>query len=469
MSKSLPKPVCLFYGNQTYSVESAARRVEQQVLGDAPRELTFHRFDAAEMLRPQGGESPENRMDTFRLASESVPLLGGNFVIRVDGLERVKPPSKGAAGVLRQLEEAELFLAVWEGQQVWAAQEDLLPGEPRGVTARLSHWVKGVEGFGGAVVVEPADEGELPEFLLSTGDHRHTVGFKGYLKAKLKGRILFAGENPDGDSPGPAAPVGVARLHQLLLTLVENPPPGCWVVLTSGATREKELSTSLAAAIRKRGVVEKFVTYDDYQPVDWAVKEARDRGLVLKPPQAGLLISLAGNDHGRLARELDKLSLLFPKGAAPTLEELGVALHANSRGSLFLVNEKLGRKRLSGALGVLNQFFEDTPNEHPALIGLMARHFRQLYHVHSLGQLGVTDEDLATHLKLHPFLARKVKAQAANFTPLELERILQALAQLDTAAKLHSRLAPMLFKDLAQGICQGRFQHTPPVYGLGQG
>ena len=127
--------------------------------------------------------------------------------------------------------------------------------------------------------------------------------------------------------------------------------------------------------IKSHGKVEKFVTYDDYQPVDWVTKEARRQGLALSRSAAEQMIHLVGNDLGQLSGELEKLALLLPQpptdgpaqAAGMDEEALLATLHANSRYSLFAITERLGNKDLDGALLVLNQFLAESPNEHPML------------------------------------------------------------------------------------------------------
>ena len=112
----------------------------------------------------------------------------------------------------------------------------------------------------------------------------------------------------------------------------------------------------------------------------------------------------------------------------------------------------------SSPLRALQQFLEDSPNEHPVLIGLLSRYFRQLSQVHDLGRHGVSDDEMPTRLKLHPFIAKKVIAQARRFKPRELANIRQAVAQIDVAAKRHGHLTDVLFKDFVDQVCRGGFE-----------
>ncbi|MDH4121485.1 MAG: DNA polymerase III subunit delta [Deltaproteobacteria bacterium] len=458
MARAPLKPVLLVYGNQPYSLDQASAAFEQKILGDLPRDFAYHRFDAAELIRSGGGESAQARLEQFQIACESVPMLGGRYLVRLDGVEKVRPPSKGQGNILRQLEETLLYRTEWAGREVWAAEGDLPPGSRRNPTP-LTRWVMAEEGPHGWVLTPSAGD---TLFLLAKGDTRHLLELGPFLKSVIKGRFLLPGEEPEEDAP----PIqGTGKLHALLLRMVKTPPEGCHLLLTAQVPREKDISAALLKAVKENGALEKFITYEDHTPTRWVVEEGARRGVTLNPTQADLVIHYVGNDLGRLAQELEKLALLFGSKGPPTIERLAETLHDHHGGSAFQLNEKLGERDLEGALAVLRHVQNHSPGEHPMLVALMARHFRQLYLIHGLEQLGEGSEaGVAARLKIHPFIAQKMKRQAHRFTPLELERILQALAQLDRTTKLHSHLAPVLFQDLAEAVCRGRFHQALPHY-----
>ncbi len=448
---NLPKRVLLAYGNQRYSVEQTAERWTDQVLGDAPREFSFHRFDAAEILRGAAADAAHEAIDAFQLACQTVPFLAERYLVRLDGIEAVRPPGRALATLNRNLDEMRVFRREGPEHGAWALEEDLPPGEPRGEATPVRKWVRDVQARGdGRLLIDPAPE--APDFLISKGGTGRTVSLKEFLRARLKGNFTFADEVEGGETD--FAPNAVAgRLHQLLERLAANPPPDCWLLLTAAATRETDLSAAVLKAVKAKGTVEKFVTYDDYEPVDWVIKTGREKKLHLGQETAHRLIQLAGNDLGRLEKELEKLSLLFPPGSEPDPDSLTGALQANSRHSLFWITERLGAKDLGGALSVLDQFLMESPNEHPVLIGILARFFRQLHRIRVLGAGGGGEKEFASQLKLHPFIARKLAAQARRFSTSELEAALQRLAELDVALRLKSQLTAPLLKDFVEEIC----------------
>jgi DNA polymerase-3 subunit delta len=299
------------------------------------------------------------------------------------------------------------------------------------------------------------------QFLASSRGKRHVLGLKPFLRTILKGNFSFAGDEEQEGEREPLPAAGAPRLLDLLERLAGSPPPGLTLVLTATVSRDRDITKALLEQVKRHGAVEKFVTYDDDLPVAFVIEAARERKLEFNRAAALALIRSAGNDHGRLSGELDKLSLLFAPGARVDPAQISAALHQDAHSSLFQINERLSQRDLPGSLAVLQGFLADNPNEFPVLIGVLARHFRQLLLLHAHSRQGVSDADLASRLGVHPFIAKRLAGQAERFTVTELERILLALAGLDISARVRGSAAA-LFREFVQSVCGGDWQHHEP-------
>jgi DNA polymerase III delta subunit len=457
MASFTPPAAALFFGNQGYSLDEAATRLTDRVLGDGPRDFTYQRFDAAELLKSGGAEAIAGRIDAFQTACEAMPLLGDQRVVRLDRVDAVRVPDRAGQALQRALEAQQVCRVTWEGRPVWVAEADVASGEAAEETRPLAAWVESVQAQSAGAPVLHLRALAGSAFALSRRGKRAEASLPDFIRATVKGKFVLPAEAEDDDGTAPAA--GAGRLHHLLESLLANPPSGLTLILTAAVTRDTDLSKPLVAALKAlHAPLEKFVTYDDYNPVDWVLKEAGNRALRLTRPLAATLIERVGNDLGKLAQELKRLALVFPASKTPTEDELLAAVHGGGQYSVFQISERLGQRDLEGALLALQQFLDASPNEHPVLIGLLARTFRQLALVHDLGRHGVSDDELPSRLKLHPFIAKKVVAQARRFAPRELANIRQAVAQIDVAAKRHDRLTAVLFKDFVDQVCRGGFE-----------
>ena len=128
-----------------------------------------------------------------------------------------------------------------------------------------------------------------------------------------------------------------------------------WVILKAEVAKESEIATTLLKVIKTSGKVAKFVSYDDAKPDQWCMQHAKSLGLNLPKPAALLLISLAGNQLARLGSELEKLSLLLPKGEMITQQHLLENIHGGTEYSIFRITQSLSEKKLTPALETLDQ------------------------------------------------------------------------------------------------------------------
>jgi DNA polymerase-3 subunit delta len=460
MAPRHPSPsVFLLYGNQPYEIDRRAARILDAVLGPGERDFTYRRFDAEDLVKPGAGEAAAREIEAFEVACLSLPLLGERYVVRLDRVERLKAPARATQTLARRLAELRVVPTLWEGMQAWELEE--AAGAAAGQPVPLERWVMVVETGANGEARLVLDEDRDAQFLVAQRGTRHLMGLRPFLRSVLKGNFTIAGdEEGEGDAPPPSG-AGGARVLEFLGRMMGDPPPGLTLVLTASVSRDRDLARALLDQAKKQGAVEKFVTYDDDLPVAFVAEAARERRLELNRAAALALIRAAGNDHGRLAAELDKLALLFPAGSRLDAPQLAAALHADAHGSVFQINDRLSQRDLAGALAVLQGFLDESPNEFPVLIGVLARHFRQLLLVHAHSRHGVSDVDLASRLGVHPFIAKRIGEQAERFTAIELERILRALAGLDLAARVRGSAAP-LFREFVQAVCRGEWQRGEP-------
>jgi len=459
-SRAVPR-VLLIYGNQAYPVDRAAAAYADLVLGEGPRDFSLQRFDAAELLKPGGGEAVLARVEGFNEACVSAPLLSERYVVRLDHLEAVRLPDRSAQALLRALEELRLSRIEGGGKEMWRAVSGS-DGPVEGALP-LARWIAGVSPrAAGGPLIELAPGAD--ELVIVADEEGARLGLRAFLRRRIKTKFAFSDETEqptegaEGAPTAPGASSGAGRLHQILERVLDNPPPGLSLLLTADCTRETDLSKELVERVRRLGRVDKHVLYADQAPVEWLLAQGRERKLPLSPYAAELLIQRVGNDMGRLAQELDRLELLMLPGPAVSEQALLDTVRMEQQGSVFTLAERAAARDLAGALGVLERFLSDSPHEYPLAIGVLARHFRQLRQALLARQEGASEAELAQRLKVHPFLAKRIATQAQRFSQLELERIQCALGELDLAARRRGPVLRVLLQDFLQRVCEGTFQ-----------
>lgn len=268
---------------------------------------------------------------------------------------------------------------------------------------------------------------------------------------KTKGKKDENGMSSGGGNAG--------RLYDVVLGYLSKPPEYCGFILTATGNKETEVSSPILKAIKARGKVQKFVAYDDDKPVPWIIERAKQKQLHVTQPVAQLLVELVGNDLSALNQELEKLSLLYAGQATVTEEHLLEHVQSTKHFSVFRITQALSQKDLVSALETLDQILLESSSEHIRLFVLVSQQFVKTLNIHYLWSQGLDNNAVIAKLKVHPFLGKRMLAQARTFTCVELENIVIELAELDLQFKFNAREARTLFQNLFQNVCIGHFKN----------
>ena len=146
---------------------------------------------------------------------------------------------------------------------------------------------------------------------------------------------------------------------------------------------------------------------------------------------------------GDLSSEIQKLAT-WANGEAITrsvVEELAVG---RAETPIFAVTDSWGSRDVAGTLRATESLFERSSlarsGELMRIIGSLVSHVGRVRKIAALADEGVRSSEIASRLKVHPFVAEKSARQARNFSADELGRATVKLAELDAGAKGGSRL-----------------------------
>ncbi len=157
---------------------------------------------------------------------------------------------------------------------------------------------------------------------------------------------------------GAEAFAGAARSRDLILRLVERPPPDLALIL-SARIPERSKAKFYQTLIKQAQAIEfAMITQDDVP--GWLMEEARVRfGTTMEPDAARALGQAVGSDLGILARELEKLTAVAGDADRISLEHVraaGTVLPKQDRWKWFdLVGERRFPEAISGLRILLNQ------------------------------------------------------------------------------------------------------------------
>ena len=218
--------------------------------------------------------------------------------------------------------------------------------------------------------------------------------------------------------------------RRLCAWLPQVPPTCCLVFYLRDAFDSRK---KLSAFLVRQGAQVNFEPLTDVQLEKWLADQARRRGGGIRPDAARQLVFLAGRDLSRLGGELDKLCAYA--GPAPVtramVDKLAVpSLEAN----VFRMVDSLMEGRAAQAFALLKAMGQN--GETPlGILYMLTRQVRLLTHLSLLRAQGQPLPAIQSALALSPYLAQRLDAQAARFTPQRLQALYQACTQAEYRVK----------------------------------
>jgi len=203
---------------------------------------------------------------------------------------------------------------------------------------------------------------------------------------------------------------------------------------------------ALAKTVTKAGQV---LAYDvsKKQLPEWVAEQFARLGASADRDACRALVEAVGDDVGDLASEIQKLAT-WANGEQITrasVEELAVG---RAETPIFAVTDAWGQRDVAATLraaeSLLDRSHRPRSGELIRLVASLVGHVGRVRKISRLADEGVRSSEIASRLKMHPFVAEKGTKQARNFSPEELTDATVQLAELDAGAKGGSRLPPEL-------------------------
>jgi DNA polymerase-3 subunit delta len=235
-----------------------------------------------------------------------------------------------------------------------------------------------------------------------------------------------------------------AAQKAVVVEYLENPSPEGDLVLLGRKLGARE---RLLAAVKKSGEVHNFEQPTGKALVEWAVGHAKKLGLDLPEDVARNLTERCSEDKMRLTGELEKLALYVGEGEA-TREDVEALCPPDVQSNIFAFVDSLAAGDRGRAVKLLEDLI--STGEPPLRVTYMVRrHFGLVARARALFERGASQRDVASELKIPPFVARKLEEQARGLGEEDLERALALVLDLERGLKGGSDLGDELQVELA--------------------
>jgi DNA polymerase III subunit delta len=226
----------------------------------------------------------------------------------------------------------------------------------------------------------------------------------------------------------------------ILVTYLSNPAPGTVLALVAA---ELKADAPLAKACAKSGQVLAY-SVGKRDLTKWVGEQFKLAGARAEPEACAALVHVVGDDLHALATEVGKLATWAagePIGEREVEELAAVTAETPTFTLTDAWARRDGARALESSEAILERESRPRRDTVPRLAGALTTHLGRMSQLKRLQEQGVRPKDAAGKLRMHPFYAEKVAAQADAFSADELDSATVRLAALDHALKGGSRLA----------------------------
>lgn len=180
--------------------------------------------------------------------------------------------------------------------------------------------------------------------------------------------------------------------------------------------------TKLYKKLKKIGTVETFDQLDPVQIQQWLSKK-----LPISSPLAHHMIQYCGTDMWKLDREIEKLKT-YSQSDPITKETIEQLCTPSLSASIFNLTDNIASQNSKNSIRTFRTL-NDSGEDPIRTFFMIVRHFRILIQVKSISEK--PQKEIASILKLHPFVIKKSIQQCNNFTLPTLKKIYENLLTID--------------------------------------
>ena len=230
-----------------------------------------------------------------------------------------------------------------------------------------------------------------------------------------------------------------AAQKAVIVDYLKDPAPGSDLILLGKKLGARE---RLLSAVKNSGEVHTFEQPTGKALVRWVVSHAKKLGLDLPEDVAEDLTSRCSGDKMRLLQETEKLAL-YVGGATATYDDVAELCPPDVQSNIFAFVDSLAAGKRDRAIRLLEDLI--STGEPPLRLAFMIRRqFQLVARARALIERGIPRKEVASQLKVPPFVARKLEEQSHMLDEENLERALARIQDLESGLKGRSDLSDEL-------------------------
>lgn len=230
-----------------------------------------------------------------------------------------------------------------------------------------------------------------------------------------------------------------AAQKAIVVDYLQDPSPGADLILLGKKLGARE---RLLSAVKKNGEVYNFEQPKGKALIRWVVGHAKKLGLDLPEDVAEDLTNRCSGDKMRLIQETEKLALYVGDGTA-NHDDVAALCPPDVQSNIFAFVDSLAAGEQDRALRLLEDLI-NTGEPPLRLTFMIRRQFQLVARASALLQRGTPQKEVASLLKVPPFVARKLEEQGRKLDGEDLERAMNLVLGLESGLKGGSNLSDEL-------------------------
>src|SRR5918998_519449 len=235
-----------------------------------------------------------------------------------------------------------------------------------------------------------------------------------------------------------------AAQKAVIVDYLEDPSPGSDLILLGKKLGARE---RLLSAVKNSGEVHTFDQPKGKALVRWLVGHAKKMDLNLPEDVAEDVANRCSGDKMRLLQETEKLALYVGEGTA-THNHVAALCPPDIQSNIFAFVDSLATGERDRAIELLEDLI-GTGEPPLRLTFMIRRQFQLVARARALIERGTPRKELASMLKVPPFVARKLEEQGRKLDEADLERALALIQDLESGLKGGSDLSDELQVEMA--------------------
>ncbi len=225
----------------------------------------------------------------------------------------------------------------------------------------------------------------------------------------------------------------LSRSIENLVSYAENPQPTT-VLVFCYKYKTLDKRKKLSKVISKNGCLFESKKLYENQVGEWISTTLKTKGYGIEPKASIMLLEFLGTSLSKIDNELEKLSLILPKGTTITAshieENIGISKDFNN----FELRKAVGEKKVLKVNQIAN-YFTQNPKSNPMVmtVSLLNSFFTQLLMYHGLKDKGRIN--VAKSLKINPYFVNEYQSAARNYPMRKVAQVISLLREADLKSK----------------------------------